>query len=155
MNIKEREKTSSIVKDWKIFLKEEKEEKIKTIGDLKIALAKKQSFETLKETLVDLGIDLVPYGSTVKTLFGFFKSVSNIPDSKRKIAGPLASLDLDDDFNRFVKEEVINGVLKDIIDDTDDSMPLSKINLNKELVDTIEEKLKNNKIQIKLSERAK
>ena len=38
MNISERKKTTKILQEWKNFINEEKESKIKTIGDLKIAL---------------------------------------------------------------------------------------------------------------------
>ena len=144
MNINERKKTTKILQEWKNFINEEKESKIKTIGDLKIALTKKESFKVLKETLIDFGIDLVPYGSTMKTLFGFFKSVSNIPDKKRKLAGPIGNLDLDDEFQKFIKEEVINGVLKEIIKDNDDSVLLKNIDLNNELISRIKTKYHTN-----------
>jgi len=144
MNINERKKTTKILKEWKSFINEEKESKIKTIGDLKITLMKKESFNTLKETLIDFGIDLVPYGNTMKTLFGFFKSVSNIPDEQRKIAGPIGNLDLDDEFQKFIKEEVINGVLKEIIKNNDDSTLLKNININDELIKRIEKKYHTN-----------
>ena len=140
MNINERKKTTKILQEWKNFINEEKETKIKTIGDLKIALMGKESFKVLKETLIDFGIDLVPYGSTMKTLFGFFKSVSNIPDKQRKLAGPIGNLDLDDEFQKFIKEEVINGVLKEIIKDNDDSVLLKNIDLNNELINRIKTK---------------
>ncbi len=143
MNINQRKKTTQILQEWKNFIKEEKEEKelkIKTIGDLKIALIKKESFKNLKETLIDFGVDLVPYGSTMKNLFGFFKSVSNMPDKQRKIAGPIGNLDLDDEFQKFIKEEVIDGVLKEIIKDNDDSVLLKNININDELIIRIKAK---------------
>ncbi len=68
MNIKERSKTSDLLKEWKFFLNEQEKEKIETVGDLKKILDPKSKMKdaaksALFSTLKDIGVDLVPGGT--------------------------------------------------------------------------------------------
>ena len=148
MNIKERDKTSKMLKEWKHFLNEEKSEdtkdKIVTVGDLKKFLDPKNKIKdkaksALKDTMLDIGIDLVPGGSVAKSLFNFYKSVSNVDDSKKEKLGPLKGLDFDDDFLEFIDEDVIKKLLIDMVLKFDDDKKLSEIDINSILINTIQQ----------------
>ena len=148
MNIKERDKTSKLLKEWKHFLNEDKSEdtkgKIETVGDLKKILDPKNKIKdkakgALKDTLLDIGIDLVPGGSVAKSLFNFYKSVSNVDDSNKEKLGPLKGLDFDDDFLDFIDEDIIKKLLSDMVLKFDDDKKLSEIDVNNILINTIQQ----------------
>ena len=143
MNINERKKTTEVLNEWKSFLNEDKENKIETVGDLKELLdprneTKKSAKKALKNILLDIGIDLVPGGSVGKSLFNFYKSVSNIDDTKKEKLGPLKGLDFDDDFLDFIDKEVIIKLIKDMVSKLDDNKKLSEIDINNILIKTIQ-----------------
>ena len=143
MNINERKKTTEVLNEWKSFLNEDKENKIETVGDLKELLdprneTKKSAKKALKNILLDIGIDLVPGGSVGKSLFNFYKSVSNIDDTKKEKLGPLKGLDFDDDFLDFIDKEVIIKLIKDMVSELDDDKKLSEIDINNILIKTIQ-----------------
>jgi len=140
MNINNRKETAKIINEWKDFLNEDKQ--IETIGDLKKVLDPKKkymkaAFSTLKDTLVGIGIDLVPGGSTASTLYSFFKSCSDVDDSNRERLGPLKGLDFDDDFKDFINSDIMKDLLKDMVKDLDDNQKLRDIDVNSLLVNKI------------------
>jgi len=140
MNITNRKETAKILTEWKEFLNEDK--KIETIGDLKKILNPKKKYKdaaiaSLKDTLVGIGIDLVPGGSTASTLYSFFKSCSDVDDSNREKLGPLKGLDFDDDFKNFINSDIMKDLLKDMVKELDDNQKLSDIDINSLLVNKI------------------
>lgn len=148
MNIKERNRTSKLLKEWRHFLNEDETEnakgKIKTVGDLKKILDPKNKIKdkakgAIKDTLLDIGVDLVPGGTVVKSLFNFYKSVSNVDDSNKEKLGPLKGLDFDDDFLDFIDEDIIKKLLNDMVLKFDDDKKLSEIDVNNILINTIQQ----------------
>ena len=147
MNIKERSRTSEILKEWKSFLNEgvdkEEKSKIETVGDLKKLLDPKSKIKSkaksaLKDTLLDIGVDLVPGGNVAKSLFNFYKSVANVDDNKKEKLGPLKGLDFDDDFLDFIDEDIIKKLISDMVIKFNDDKRLSEININDLLINTIQ-----------------
>lgn len=142
MNIKERSKTSDLLKEWKFFLNEQEKEKIETVGDLKKILDPKSKMKdaaksALFSTLKDIGVDLVPGGNVAKSLFNFYKSVSSVDDDKKSDLGPLKGLDFDDDYLEFIDENIIMKLIKDMTLKFDDDKKLRDIDINNILINTI------------------
>ena len=145
MNIKERSKTSNLLKEWKVFLNEDKSKKtnkIETVGDLKNLLdpnnkIKSKAKDTLKDMLLDIGVDLLPGGTVAKSLFNFYKSVSSIDDNKKEKLGPLKGLDFDDDFLKFIDENIIIKLIEDMTLKFGNDKKLRDIDINNILINTI------------------
>ena len=145
MNIKERSKTSNLLKEWKVFLNEDKSKKtnkIETVGDLKTLLdpknkIKSKAKDALKDTLLDIGVDLLPGGTVAKSLFNFYKSVSSVDDNKKEKLGPLKGLDFDDDFLKIIDENIIIKLIEDMTLKFDDDKKLRDIDINNILINTI------------------
>ena len=130
-----------IMESWRGYVNEQ-EDPVQTIGDLRQALkriiaAKKggQALDVAKDFAAGAVLDVIPFGTTAKTLFDLVKTMYKLPDEKRTNTS-LDKLDVDDDVSDIVDDTIENNFLNDLskrIEDIPDTTPLADVDMTKEL----------------------
>ena len=130
-----------IMESWRAYLKEQEGE-LKTVGDLRIAVAGAIKAKKLgsakgavKDVAVGMVLDAIPGAGTAKSLWDIAKSMYKMPDDKKTNTG-LDFLNVDDEISAIVDDNVENAFLKTLEKEMDgypEDTPLEQMNITKML----------------------
>ena len=106
-----------LVENWRSFINEESSNEVRTVGDLKkvfLDYKKSKTRNAFKTLAKKLFLDAIPGGSQVKSLADFFVQVTKLPDNQREKVGTFKVFDIDDNLDKILKKELIEGFILSI-----------------------------------------